>query len=196
VGMVRFAVVVAGFCAFDALTTGMGFSLSFQRTLESPLANLATVSLIAITIFALWLWAFRTGHADRSRLRSPSLSQQPWLSPIRRSVRRLVERSGVRAATPPAGAGIPLAANERGRLCSCWHTESWPSTITSRVGMGPTGHSGFGLTLALDLQAPQLERGEELMARAHERCPYSNATRGNVDVTLSVDGKRLEPSAA
>jgi lipoyl-dependent peroxiredoxin len=72
------------------------------------------------------------------------------------------------------------------------------STITSRVGIGPTGHGGFGLTVALDLNAPQLERGdaEELMARAHERCPYSNATRGNVDVTLSVDGKRLEPSAA
>ena len=72
------------------------------------------------------------------------------------------------------------------------------STITSRVGIGPTGHGGFGLTVALDLDAPQLERGEaeELMARAHERCPYSNATRGNVDVTLSVEGKALEPSAA
>jgi|SRR5215204_733618 len=70
------------------------------------------------------------------------------------------------------------------------------STITSRVGIGPTGHGGFGLTVALDLQAPQLERGEELRARAHERFPYSNATRGNVDVTLSVVGEALEPSAA
>jgi hypothetical protein len=60
-----FAVVVAGFCAFDAITTGMWFSLSFQRILESPPVILATVSLIAITIFALWLWAFRTGHSDR-----------------------------------------------------------------------------------------------------------------------------------
>lgn len=60
-----FAVVVAGFCAFDARTTGMWFSLSFQRTLERPPVILATVSLIAITIVALWLWAFRTGHADR-----------------------------------------------------------------------------------------------------------------------------------
>jgi organic hydroperoxide reductase OsmC/OhrA len=34
------------------------------------------------------------------------------------------------------------------------------------------------------------------MARAHERCPYSNATRGNVDVTLTVDGKALERSVA
>jgi hypothetical protein len=60
-----FAAVVAGFCAFDAITTGMWFSLSFQRTLESPPAILATVALVAITIVSLWLWAFRTGHADR-----------------------------------------------------------------------------------------------------------------------------------
>ena len=72
------------------------------------------------------------------------------------------------------------------------------STITARVGLGPTGHGGFGLTVALDLHAPQLARAdaEDLMARAHQRCPYSNATRGNVDVTLTVDGTRLERSAA
>jgi hypothetical protein len=60
-----FAVVVAGFCAFDAITTGMWFSLSFQRSLEKAPVILATVLLIAITIVALWLWAFRTDHADR-----------------------------------------------------------------------------------------------------------------------------------
>jgi hypothetical protein len=60
-----FAAVVAGFCTFDAITTGMWFSLSFQRTLERPPVILATVSLIVITIVTLWLWAFRTHHADR-----------------------------------------------------------------------------------------------------------------------------------
>ena len=72
------------------------------------------------------------------------------------------------------------------------------STINASVGLGPTGHGGFGLTVALDLHAPQLVRrdAEDLMARAHERCPYSNATRGNVDVTLTVDGQRPELSAA
>jgi hypothetical protein len=60
-----FAAVVAGFCIFDAITTGMWFSLSYQRTLESPPAILATVALVAITIIALWLWAFRTEHTDR-----------------------------------------------------------------------------------------------------------------------------------
>lgn len=72
------------------------------------------------------------------------------------------------------------------------------STITARVGIGPSGHGGFGLTVALDVHAPHLERGdaEDLMARAHERCPYSNATRGNVDVTLTVDGRERLRSAA
>src|SRR5438445_503401 len=70
------------------------------------------------------------------------------------------------------------------------------STITARVGIGPTGHGGFGLTVALDVHVPRLSRGdaEDLMRRAHERCPYSNATRGNIDVTLSVDGIALDRS--
>jgi Ohr subfamily peroxiredoxin len=70
------------------------------------------------------------------------------------------------------------------------------STITSRVGIGPTGHGGFSLAVALDLHAPQLSRvdAEDLMRRAHELCPYSNATRGNIDVTLRVDGTVLGDS--
>jgi lipoyl-dependent peroxiredoxin len=69
------------------------------------------------------------------------------------------------------------------------------TTITARVGIGPTGRGGFGLTVALDLHAPHLTRAEaeELMRWAHERCPYSNATRGNIDVALTVDGAELEP---
>ena len=71
------------------------------------------------------------------------------------------------------------------------------SQIICRVGFGPTGHGGFGLTVALDLHAPFLtrEQGTDLMARAHERCPYSNATRGNIDVVLSVDGVPLAAAA-
>jgi Ohr subfamily peroxiredoxin len=72
------------------------------------------------------------------------------------------------------------------------------SSITARVGIGPTGHGGFGLTVALDLHAPRLSRSDaaDLMRRAHQRCPYSNATRGNIDVTLSVDGSAVDLLAA
>jgi organic hydroperoxide reductase OsmC/OhrA len=58
------------------------------------------------------------------------------------------------------------------------------------VGIGPTGHGGFGLAVTLDLSALRVGREEAaaLMERAHQLCPYSNATRGNVDVTLAIDG--------
>jgi Ohr subfamily peroxiredoxin len=71
------------------------------------------------------------------------------------------------------------------------------SRITSRVGLGPTGHGGFTLSVALDLHAPHVSSAQaaELMVRAHERCPYSNATRGNIEVKLTVDGAALEVNA-
>jgi Ohr subfamily peroxiredoxin len=72
------------------------------------------------------------------------------------------------------------------------------SSVIARVGIGPTGHGGFGLTVALDLHAPRLSRDDaaDLMRRAHQRCPYSNATRGNIDVTLTVDGSAVDLLAA
>jgi osmotically inducible protein OsmC len=68
------------------------------------------------------------------------------------------------------------------------------SRIAARVGLGPTGHGGMGLTVALDLHAPHVSPVEaaDLMARAHELCPYSNATRGNIEVDLTVDGVSLD----
>jgi lipoyl-dependent peroxiredoxin len=71
------------------------------------------------------------------------------------------------------------------------------SQVTSRVGIGPTGHGGFGLAVSLDLNAPSLTavQAADLMARADERCPYSVATRGNIEVTLTVDGMPLERAA-
>jgi osmotically inducible protein OsmC len=70
--------------------------------------------------------------------------------------------------------------------------------ITARVGIGPTGHGGFGLQVDLDLHAPHLSPAEaaDLMARADQRCPYSNATRGNIQVILSVDGTPIQRAAA
>jgi osmotically inducible protein OsmC len=77
------------------------------------------------------------------------------------------------------------------------HLDASDSQITARVGIGPTGQGGFGLQVALDLHAPQLSPAEAvaLMARADQRCPYSNATRGNIGVALSVDGRSIERAA-
>ena len=72
------------------------------------------------------------------------------------------------------------------------------SRITARVGIGPLKTGGFGLAAALDLDAPQIPRDEavELMQRAHETCPYSRATRGNIEVTLTVGGTSVDRLAA
>jgi osmotically inducible protein OsmC len=62
------------------------------------------------------------------------------------------------------------------------------SEVAASVGIGPLDNGGFGLTVELRVSVPDLDRGtaEKLVARAHEVCPYSNATRGNIPVTLTV----------
>jgi Ohr subfamily peroxiredoxin len=72
------------------------------------------------------------------------------------------------------------------------------SRITSRVGIGPVDRGGFSLSVELDLHAPQIstEDARELMNKAHELCPYSRATRGNIEVTLTVGGSIFERQAA
>ncbi|GIG90004.1 organic hydroperoxide resistance protein [Plantactinospora endophytica] len=64
------------------------------------------------------------------------------------------------------------------------------SSVTADVGLGRTDSGGFGLTVTLNVEVPGLdpETVRELTAKAHELCPYSNAVRGNVDVTLTVAG--------
>jgi osmotically inducible protein OsmC len=64
------------------------------------------------------------------------------------------------------------------------------ATVTARVDIGAIGGGRFGLGVTLEADVPQLAQAdaEALVARAHERCPYSNATRGNIDVALVVRG--------
>jgi lipoyl-dependent peroxiredoxin len=60
--------------------------------------------------------------------------------------------------------------------------------VTATVGVGPRSEGGFGLDVELGVHLPGLERpdAERLVEAAHQICPYSNATRNNVDVRLSV----------
>src|ERR1700722_9689801 len=62
------------------------------------------------------------------------------------------------------------------------------SEVSASVGIGPSERGGFALTVVLDVHIPNLDQtaAEALVARAHEVCPYSNATRGNIPVTLAV----------
>ena len=61
-------------------------------------------------------------------------------------------------------------------------------SITADVGIGPLAH-GFGIQVALAITIPGFAKGdaEKLVAAAHQVCPYSNATRGNIDVKLYAD---------
>jgi osmotically inducible protein OsmC len=60
-------------------------------------------------------------------------------------------------------------------------------SIASSVGIGPIP-AGFGIEVAMEITLPGLERdvAEKLVAAAHQVCPYSNATRGNIEVTLTL----------
>lgn len=59
--------------------------------------------------------------------------------------------------------------------------------IDGTVGIGEIPN-GFGIEVQLDISLPGIERSvaEDLVKKAHVVCPYSNATRGNIDVTLNV----------
>lgn len=60
--------------------------------------------------------------------------------------------------------------------------------VKATVGLGPRSEGGFGLEIALDIKLPGLARrdAETLIEKAHHVCPYSNATRNNVAVKLSL----------
>lgn len=62
------------------------------------------------------------------------------------------------------------------------------SSVGSRVSIGPNGQGGFQLAVELEVNLPGIEQAQAqaLADAAHQVCPYSNATRGNIDVTVTV----------
>ncbi|MES2299601.1 MAG: organic hydroperoxide resistance protein [Pseudomonadota bacterium] len=63
------------------------------------------------------------------------------------------------------------------------------TSIHAEVGIGPNDKGGFGLAVTLAVRTPGMAQAaaQAVVAKAHEVCPYSNATRGNIDVTLTVN---------
>jgi Ohr subfamily peroxiredoxin len=64
--------------------------------------------------------------------------------------------------------------------------------VESRVNLLPTRERGFALSVELDVTLPAVDDAEQaarLVSAAHAVCPYSHAIRGNVDVTLTVNGQ-------
>ena len=79
------------------------------------------------------------------------------------------------------GALLLVARNEKIKLDSA-------TGITAQVGLGKEGDGGFGINAHLTGYLPGVEQSQadDLMSKAHQVCPYSKATRGNIEVTLSA----------
>lgn len=62
------------------------------------------------------------------------------------------------------------------------------ASVTAEIGIGPNGNGGFGLAAELRVALPGMDRetARTLVNKAHEVCPYSNATRGNIEVSLAL----------
>jgi lipoyl-dependent peroxiredoxin len=73
--------------------------------------------------------------------------------------------------------------------------ETGEVAIESKVMLLPTEERGFKLAVELDVTVPGIEdaaEAAELVRAAHQVCPYSNATRGNIEVTLSANGQPVD----
>jgi Ohr subfamily peroxiredoxin len=66
-------------------------------------------------------------------------------------------------------------------------------SIDSKVHLHPTEERGFKLSVELNVSLPQADaaQAKEIVQVAHGVCPYSNATRGNIDVLLTANGERV-----
>ena len=67
--------------------------------------------------------------------------------------------------------------------------------IDSKVDLLPTEERGFKLAVELDVTLPHIEDADQaarLVAGAHRVCPYSNATRGNIEVRLTANGQPVD----
>lgn len=104
----------------------------------------------------------------------------------------------------PPGLGGPGGASNPEQLfaagyAACFHSalkfvarplkaDVTDSTVRAHVSIGSNGAGGFGLGVTLDIHIPNVEpqAALELAQQAHHVCPYSNATRGNIDVQLQL----------
>jgi Ohr subfamily peroxiredoxin len=74
------------------------------------------------------------------------------------------------------------------------HAETGDAAIDSAVSLLPNGSGGFDLAVTLDVSLPSVadrEAAAGLVREAHQVCPYSNATRGNIEVELLLNGEPI-----
>jgi Ohr subfamily peroxiredoxin len=98
----------------------------------------------------------------------------------------------IKLATPKELGGAGGAGNNPEQLFAA-ATRGGPkvpqdTSVTATVGIGPRSEGGFGLDIAIEIALPGLSSADaqSLVDKAHQVCPYSNATRNNVPVRLSI----------
>ena len=74
------------------------------------------------------------------------------------------------------------------RVISLSKTQAGETSVAAKVSIGQNEDGGFGLAVELDVNIPgvSIEEAQQLTEKAHQICPYSNATRSNIEVKLSV----------
>jgi lipoyl-dependent peroxiredoxin len=112
------------------------------------------------------------------------------------------QRLDLDMATPPELGGSGAGTNPEQLFAACYaacfhsalrlvagreHAALGDSTVTAQVGIGPEGDA-FGLVVTLVIHVPGMEREKvrDFADAAHQVCPYSRATRGNISVELRV----------
>ena len=73
--------------------------------------------------------------------------------------------------------------------------EGADASIDSKVNLLPTPEKGFAFSVELHVTLPSIDDAEQaadVVRAAHQVCPYSNATRGNIDVILTANGQPVE----
>jgi lipoyl-dependent peroxiredoxin len=73
--------------------------------------------------------------------------------------------------------------------------EAEDAAVASKVSLLPTGDGGFKLAVDMDVTLPSIDdpdKAVEVVRAAHGVCPYSNATRGNIDVALTANGQPID----
>jgi len=74
------------------------------------------------------------------------------------------------------------------RVISLSKTQTGETSVAAKVSIGQNEDGGFGLAVELDVNIPgvAIAEAQQLTEKAHQICPYSNATRSNIEVKLSV----------
>ena len=74
------------------------------------------------------------------------------------------------------------------RVIKLGKVETGETAVTAKVSIGQIENGGFGLAVELHANIPgvSIEEAQSLIEKAHQVCPYSNATRGNIEVNLTV----------